>query len=52
MGEINGQNKGLNARQAEELKSAFVLLFSFRTKLNIYASNPAHSQAQNRCLQA
>jgi hypothetical protein len=41
-------NKGLNARQAEVLNSAFVLLFGFSTKLNICASNPALRQAPNR----
>lgn len=44
-------NMGLNARQAEVLNSAFVLLFGFSAKLNVCASNPALRQAQNRYLQ-
>ena len=40
-------NKGLNARQAEVLNSAFVLLFGICAKLNICASNPALRQAPN-----
>jgi hypothetical protein len=43
-------NRGLNARQAEVLNSAFVLLFGFSTKLNICASNPALRQAPDRWL--
>lgn len=41
-------NKGLNARQAEVLNSAFVILFGFGANLNICASNPALRQAPNR----
>ncbi len=41
-------NKGLNARQAEVLNSAYVLLIGFDAKLNICAFNPALRQAQNR----
>ena len=41
-------NMGLNARQAEVLNSAFVILFGFGAKLNFCASNPALRQAQNR----
>lgn len=49
----NGQNeaaanKGLNARQAEVLNSAFVLLFGFSAKLNLRASSPALRQAPKR----
>lgn len=46
--ESRPHNKGLNARQAEVLNSAFVLLFGFSTKLNICAFNPALRQAPNR----
>ena len=42
-------NRGLNARQAEVLNSAFVLLLSFCGSLNICTSNPALRQAPNRC---
>ena len=44
-------NMGLNARQAEVLNSAFVLLLSFCGLTNICASNPALRQAQNRYAQ-
>lgn len=41
-------NRGLNARQAEGLNSAFVPLFGFSAKLNICAFNPALRQAPKR----
>ncbi len=41
-------NKGLNARQAEVLNSAFVFLFGFCGNLNFCAFNPALRQAPNR----
>ena len=41
-------NRGLNARQAEVLNSAFVLLFSICGLLNICTSNPVLRQAPKR----
>lgn len=38
-------NRGLNPMLAEVLSSAFVLLFGFGAKLNIYPSNPALCRA-------